>query len=912
MGIFENCTVSKNNQIKTSKDNKINLKTKNIKENINNSSKIIKDNNQLPNIKKENVKEEKVKFIKIKDENKIKINKYKIKKETEFIIKDLGLNNNKNYYKEKIINIEKKSDVKNIDNNNKDNNDIEVNLDINICNNYINSSDDEDFNNDDKNSDNIEEHNIIKKQDSSYISLNLMNKDENEKFDLDIIWIDEKINNNENQFYLQKMKNDYPNITITAYDKLEEGFNKILELKFVSIFIIVSGRLYSKYYHKLKDNLNKIKCIPINLIFTSKKFKKILENIEPDTEQIISYDIQKSINNSFYNSGGVFDDYDQVAKYLDKFNSNFSKKHISGNLYNLSYEGLFTFNYLKSDIELLAPILYKDIITKKAISYNEIKKFNDFLLSYGNTNINYLIEPLSLLKSIPLEIICKYWTRVYTIESKFYREINNKLMKSDIELYDIYIRTLYFGLDSNSLFSNVNDKLYRGSLINDEEIEKIINSKNQKVMVFCKAFLSFSNKQNVAINFLRMNTKNKGSSYVFYELNPIDKNEIDNYNISNIIVKDYSIIQNENEILFLPGSSFEIKDIQKNVNIDGIDTCKITLGYIGKFNEDFYEIYNNPKKINELTKNNEIIEPIMKNFFSDKDLFSFDNDNIKYYNNGKYILSKILINVDVNFSYFMHINSNNIEKDNNNFIKIKNTLSNTIFPKYLLKNRYNNNYFVANLFYKINTSLEIFKNNIDFIYYIENPYSLKCVDYFEDDYFYYVVYEYYDETLEDFVKEYKKNNYSMPVNFIHKILTQLNICFKKMVELNRFHKDIKPGNIYIIYTNDEKDNFDIRLGGFILNVDEEGSNHSSCSLGNDNFKAPESNNGGKHDKCDLWSVGVLIYYLYFLKTLKDPFKYKNPDDKDLSDLMNKLIVFQPAKRMNWEEYFSHPFFKKYN
>ena len=37
-----------------------------------------------------------------------------------------------------------------------------------------------------------------------------------------------------------------------------------------------------------------------------------------------------------------------------------------------------------------------------------------------------------------------------------------------------------------------------------------------------------------------------------------------------------------------------------------------------------------------------------------------------------------------------------------------------------------------------------------------------------------------------------------------------------------------------------------------------------------------------------------------------------PDDKDLSDLINKLILFQPAKRMNLEDYFSHLFFKKYN
>ena len=808
------------------------------------------------------------------------------------------------------------SKVKNIDNN-IEFDDIETNLNINNNNKFICYFDnDKDCNIDDyKDINDFETHEIKEGKNDvneSFISLDLMNKDENAKYNLDIIWIDEKINNSENKNYLEKMKNDYPNIKINVYDNLEEGFNEILNLEFVSTFVIVSGRLYSQYYHKLKENLVKIKCIPINLIFTSSKFKKILENIEPDTEQIISYDIQKSINNSFYNSGGVFDDYEEVAKYLDKFNSNFSKKQINGNLYNLSYEGLFTFNYLKSDIELLAPILYKDIITKKKISYDEIKIFNDFLLSYGNSDINYLIEPLSLLKNIPIEIISKYWTRVYTIESKFYRELNNKLMKSDIKLYDIYIRTLYFGLDSNSLFSNSKDKLYRGSMISEDEIEKIINCKNQKVMVFSKAFLSFSDDLNVAINFLKMNSNQKGSLYVFYELNPIDKNEIENYNISNIIVKDYSVVKNENEVLFLPGSSFEIKDIQKSVNIGGIDTCKITLGYIGKFNKDFYEIYNNPKKINEFTKNNEIIEPIMKNFFSDKELISFDNDNIKYYNNGKYILSKILINVDLHFSYLIK-NNPDAFKDDSKLELIKQRLNNTIFPCYLLKNRYNNNFFIANLFYKINTSEDVYKANINFLYNIENPYILKCIDNFEDDYFYYVVYEYYDETLEDFINKYKINHYTMPVNFIHKILSQLNVCFEKMVKFNRFHKDIKPENISIIYNNDDKDNFDIRLGGFILSVDEEGSNNNTCNKENDDsiFKAPESYIKGKHDKCDLWSVGVLIYYLYFLKPLRDPFDFRKPDDEDLSDLIEKLIVYKPVERMNWEDYLSHPFFKKY-
>ena len=428
------------------KDNKTTIKNQNNKENIKICDKMLKDG-QFENKTKENHSEGQKKIFKTKIENQI-IEKSKVKKTKDE--KYDYLSNNK----QDIIDFDiysKPKNNKNIDNN-VNNNDIEINLNINNCNKYLNNiSDDEllgcDEDDDDEDSDNFKGHNKKKesnKLNESYISLDLMNKDENIKFNLDIIWIDEKVNNSENQSYLEKMKKDYPNIKITTYDNLEQGFNEILKLEFVSIFVIVSGRLYSKYYHKLEENLVNIKCIPINLIFTSSKFKKILERTEPDTEQVISYDIQKSINNSFYNSGGVFDNYEEVANYLNIFNSNFSKKQINGKLYNLSYEGLFTFNYLKSDAELLAPILYKDIITKKKILYDEIKKFNEFLLSYNNTDINYLIEPLSLLKKIPIEIISKYWTRVYTIESKFYRELNNKLMKSDIQLYDIYIRTLYF------------------------------------------------------------------------------------------------------------------------------------------------------------------------------------------------------------------------------------------------------------------------------------------------------------------------------------------------------------------------------------------------------------------------------------------------------------------------------------
>ena len=49
----------------------------------------------------------------------------------------------------------------------------------------------------------------------------------------------------------------------------------------------------------------------------------------------------------------------------------------------------------------------------------------------------------------------------------------------------------------------------------------------------------------------------------------------------------------------------------------------------------------------------------------------------------------------------------------------------------------------------------------------------------------------------------------------------------------------------------------------------------------------------------------------FFKTLRNPKKFKKPDDKDLSDLCEKLVIIQSERRMNWNDYFSHPFFQKY-
>ena len=74
-------------------------------------------------------------------------------------------------------------------------------------------------------------------------------------------------------------------------------------------------------------------------------------------------------------------------------------------------------------------------------------------------------------------------------------------------------------------------------------------------------------------------------------------------------------------------------------------------------------------------------------------------------------------------------------------------------------------------------------------------------------------------------------------------------------------------------------------------------------------------------KCDLWSLGIIIYELYFqerpfkgtdikiLKSIEIKEKIlKKTGDEKLDDLIDKLLEKKPEKRIGWNQYFGHPFF----
>ena len=89
-------------------------------------------------------------------------------------------------------------------------------------------------------------------------------------------------------------------------------------------------------------------------------------------------------------------------------------------------------------------------------------------------------------------------------------------------------------------------------------------------------------------------------------------------------------------------------------------------------------------------------------------------------------------------------------------------------------------------------------------------------------------------------------------------------------------------------------------------------------MGTQGYAAPEVIENKNYDpkKCDLWAIGVIIYKLKFneIPILKFygnivPNKF---DNEYLDDLVKKLIVVDQSKRINWEDYFNHAFFKTNN
>ena len=221
---------------------------------------------------------------------------------------------------------------------------------------------------------------------------------------------------------------------------------------------------------------------------------------------------------------------------------------------------------------------------------------------------------------------------------------------------------------------------------------------------------------------------------------------------------------------------------------------------------------------------------------------------------------------------------------------------------------------------KIETSEQKFNEEIQNIKKLESENSISIKEEKRTNDYYYIVLDYCLFNLQNYL-ELKNEN--LTTEEIKSVLLQLNITFKKMKELNIIHRDIKPSNILL--NIDKLDKVSIKLSDYGSSINIKNVTSKSVA-GTQLTMAPEVLEDNSYsEKSDIWSLGITIYYMLFrnypfqgdteIKLFNNIIKnkgIKSSGNKVLDDLLNKMLCVNVEKRIDWNKYFEHEFFKSEN
>ena len=423
--------------------------------------------------------------------------------------------------------------------------------------------------------------NPVKSQDNIHISklLKRINKEDYQYGN--IIWIDPKVNNTPENLDYQKLINKMGTFNLFPFTKTKDCIKKLMEINdFKKTFVIVSGSKLNEFSEEFNKIINDIKVVPEILIFTSyKNYKRIKENILNENCPLL--------------------DINSIFLLFEPIQNRFKKSNLYIPIKNeltkdTQDEEIFCFEYIKESKELILPLHFRDFLEYP--NKNEIIKFNRFLLDNfsQSSELNDLVQQLLIKTVIPCQILIKYYIRIYTLQSKFYKIMNNCLIRKFGKDYETYIKVVYHGLYLKSIPLAIKKKLYRGTRIKQSELEYIKNSlKNKKdgistCICYSKAFYSTSSLKQKALEFMLTGSKNEKEEYVLYKIK--EGKKIDEEIVSNSNIEKFSKYPLEKENLFFPFSSFEItkepkKKILKMNNNKECSYYKIYLEYLGKYRD---------------------------------------------------------------------------------------------------------------------------------------------------------------------------------------------------------------------------------------------------------------------------------------------------------------------------------------
>ena len=219
-------------------------------------------------------------------------------------------------------------------------------------------------------------------------------------------------------------------------------------------------------------------------------------------------------------------------------------------------------------------------------------------------------------------------------------------------------------------------------------------------------------------------------------------------------------------------------------------------------------------------------------------------------------------------------------------------------------------------------------NEINILKKLSHPNILKIIEFYQSEHSYYIITDHCSNgELYDQIK-YKYNENQLAVLF-YQMLSGIAYLHAH----NIVHRDLKLENILISEIEvDKKTNdrfFWIKIIDFGTAKIFEKNKKEKSVVGSSYYIAPEVLKKSYNEKCDTWSIGVILYMLIVGRA---PFDGVDDDEiisnikkgkynsnhkkliessKEVQDLVKKLLLVDSKKRLSAIDALKHPWFKKF-
>ena len=322
---------------------------------------------------------------------------------------------------------------------------------------------------------------------------------------LTIILIDAELELNNNSNKNINIQDSEINISIPEFKNLSnnikefhdinEAMDEIKKLKFNETIIIVNKKKFVDFVIMFNKNINDICIIPKIIIFSESKSQKLK----------LPNDIQ---NKNFYTFFGI-KNRKEIKDFLKKEAEENNKELIEDYPKASPYtDSELIFQFIKRRPDLLLSLFYTILLD---ISETNNYLFIEAMKSYKN-NANYktLFNPIISCKDIPIELLSKYYARIYTVDGNFSLKMKRDILKDYNKaniIYQPYIKTIYEGLELKALkplttFEGI--QLYNAQYFTEKQLEELNEYRLMTVdyyefpILISRIFLSFSKDISIA------------------------------------------------------------------------------------------------------------------------------------------------------------------------------------------------------------------------------------------------------------------------------------------------------------------------------------------------------------------------------------------------------------------------------